>query len=68
MELESMDLVASLQALPETDPIEGIQFWSGGGNKKPPPGGGGNRTCQSACVAALTIQVNTVCVIVATCV
>jgi hypothetical protein len=46
MELESYDLVASLQALPETDPIEidGIQF-------------GG--TC--ACVGLLTV-LNTVCV------
>ena len=48
MEFESFDLVASLQALPETDPIEidGIQF-----------GGGG--TC--ACIGLLT-ALNTVCV------
>ena len=46
MELESFDLVASLQALPETDPIEieGIQF-------------GG--TC--ACIGLLTL-LNSVCV------
>jgi hypothetical protein len=47
MELESFDLVASLQALPETDPIEveGIQF--------------GFRTC--ACVGLLTL-LNSVCI------
>ena len=47
MKLDSFDLVASLQALPETDPIEieGIQL------------GGG--TC--ACVGILTL-LNTVCV------
>jgi hypothetical protein len=47
MELHSFDLVASLQALPETDPIEveGIQF--------------GGDTC--ACVGILTL-LNTVCV------
>lgn len=47
MELENFDLVASLQALPETDPveIEGIQF------------GGG--TCE--CVGLLTL-LNSVCV------
>ena len=46
MELESFDLVASLQALPETDPIEveGIQF-------------GG--TC--ACTGLLTL-LNSVCI------
>ena len=46
MEFENLDLVASLQALPESDPIEidGIQF-------------GG--TC--ACVGLLT-ALNTVCV------
>jgi hypothetical protein len=63
MELESMDLVASLQALPETDPVdlEGIQFGHchrhrhGGG-------GGGARTCGSACVVALTISANTFCI------
>lgn len=47
MELESFDLVASLQALPETDPveIEGIQFDGG--------------TC--SCVGLLTV-LNSVCV------
>jgi hypothetical protein len=47
VDLENFDLVASLQALPETDPveIEGIQF------------GGG--TCN--CVGLLTL-LNTVCV------
>ena len=46
MELDSFDLVASLQALPETDPIEieGIQF-------------GG--TCQ--CIGLLTL-LNSVCI------
>lgn len=46
MELESFDLVASLQALPETDPIEveGIQF-------------GG--TCN--CIGLLTL-LNSVCI------
>ena len=47
MELESFDLVASLQALPETDPIEieGIQF--------------GGTTCQ--CIGLLTL-LNSVCI------
>ncbi|MGH3614035.1 MAG: VenA family class IV lanthipeptide [Pseudonocardia sp.] len=55
MTLDSFDLVASLQALPETDPIEvdGIQF-------------GGN-TCQSACVALTVNVIQTVCAIVASC-
>lgn len=56
--MDSFDLVSSLQALPETDPIEvdGIQF-----------GGGGVKTCQSAC-AVLTVNViQTVCAIAATC-
>lgn len=64
MSLDSFDLVAGLQALPETDPIEidGIQFTGGGGG-----GGGGAATCQSAC-ALLTVNViQTVCVIVASC-
>ncbi len=56
MELESMDLVASLQELPETDPVEidGIQF-------------GGPTTCQSACLALTVNVAYTVCAIVATC-
>jgi hypothetical protein len=51
MERESMDLVASLQALPETDPIEidGIQF-------------GSAKTCQAACVALTVNVLATVCV------
>ena len=50
MELQSFDLVASLQALPESDPIEidGIQF-----------GGHGGHTC--ACTGLLTL-LNTVCI------
>jgi hypothetical protein len=56
MELESMDLVASLQALPETDPVEidGIQF-------------GSARTCQAKCVAVTANVIQTVCAIVASC-
>lgn len=52
MNLEDFDLVTSLQALPETEPIEidGIQLGGGGG-------GGG--TC--ACVGLLTL-LNTICV------
>ena len=47
MKLDSFDLVASLQALPETDPIEidGIQF--------------GGRTC--SCTGLLTL-LNTICI------
>jgi hypothetical protein len=54
--MNNFDLVSSLQALPETDPVEidGIQF-------------GGN-TCQSACIAATVNIGQTVCLIVATCV
>jgi len=57
MMFDSFDLVASLQALPETEPIEvdGIQL------------GNGNNTCEQACIGIATIQVNTVCVAV-TCV
>lgn len=52
--MDSFNLVSSLQALPETDPIEvdGIQF------------GGG--TCQSGCTAALTVIVNTICILAIT--
>ncbi len=55
MNLENFDLVASLQGLPETDPVEidGVQF-------------GGN-TCQGECTGALTVNVPTVCAVVATC-
>ena len=51
-----MDLVASLQALPETDPIEidGIDFAAA-------------RTCQSRCVALTVNVIQTVCAIVASC-
>lgn len=51
VELQDFDLVASLQALPETDPIEidGIQLG----------GGGGFGTC--ACVGLLTL-LNTICI------
>ena len=56
MQLDSFDLVTSLQALPETDPIEveGIQF-------------GGKRTCQAACVLATVNVAQTICLIFATC-
>jgi hypothetical protein len=65
--MHSFDLISSLQALPETDPIEidGIQF---GGKKCGKPGGGGGGTCQQVCVVALSVQViNTVCAVFATC-
>jgi hypothetical protein len=53
---EELDLVASLQALPETDPVEveGVQF-------------GGAQTCQAACVAVTVNVLQTVCAIVASC-
>ena len=56
--METFDLVATLQALPETDPIEveGIDL-----GKK------GARTCQAACVAATVNVAQTICLIVATC-
>ncbi|MGH3940673.1 MAG: VenA family class IV lanthipeptide [Pseudonocardiaceae bacterium] len=56
--MESFDLVSSLQALPETDPIEvdGIQFGGGGG------------TCVQQCVGLTTINViGTGCVIGTVC-
>ncbi|MGI9002539.1 MAG: VenA family class IV lanthipeptide [Pseudonocardia sp.] len=55
MQLDTFDLVASLQELPETDPveIEGIQL-------------GGN-TCQSQCGALTVNIIQTVCLIAATC-
>ena len=53
---ENMDLVATLQALPETEPveIEGIQFAK-------------NRTCQAQCIGITANVVQTVCAIVASC-
>ncbi|NJC72500.1 hypothetical protein HC031_22670 [Planosporangium thailandense] len=57
MQLDSFDLVASLQALPETDPIEidGVQFNGGGG--------GGSETCAAVCIGLLTINIaNTLCI------
>lgn len=55
MQLDSFDLVASLQALPETDPIEidGIAF--------------NPRTCQSQCVALTVNILQTVCAVFSTC-
>ena len=55
--METFDLVATLQALPETDPIEveGIDL------------GRRAKTCQAACVAATVNVAQTVCAIVATC-
>jgi len=52
--VDSFDLVSSLQALPETDPIEvdGIQF-------------GG--TCNSQCVLLTVNVIQTVCAVFATC-
>lgn len=61
MSIDSLDLIASLHALPETDPveIEGIQFGI--------EACGGVQTCQSAC-GLLTVNVlQTVCVIAASC-
>ena len=57
--MHNFDLVSSLHALPESNPIEvdGISF----------DGGGGPSTCGSQCVV-LTVQViATVCAILATC-
>jgi hypothetical protein len=52
--MNNFDLVSSLHALPETNPIEvdGIQF---------------NPTCQSECVLATANVIQTVCLILATC-
>jgi hypothetical protein len=63
--MDSFDLISSLQALPETDPIEvdGIQFGGGGGGG----GGGGARTCGSACIALTVNVLQTVCAIFASC-
>lgn len=62
--MESYDLVTSLQALPETDPIEvdGIQFGGHRGGK-----GGGARTCNSSCGILTVNVIQTVCAILATC-
>ena len=50
MEFASFDLVASLQALPESDPIEvdGIQF-------------GSRETCEWECIGFVTVQIRTMC-------
>ncbi len=52
--MNSFDLVSSLHALPETDPVEidGIQF---------------NNTCQSKCVLLTVNVIQTVCAVVASC-
>lgn len=53
--MNNFDLVSSLHALPETDPVEvdGIQF---------------NPTCGSQCQDVATVNViQTVCAVVATC-
>jgi hypothetical protein len=61
--MTNFDLVSSLQALPETNPIEvdGIQFNGGGG------GGGGGNTCGTQCVALTVNVLFTICAIAATC-
>ncbi len=63
--MDSYDLVSSLHALPETDPIEidGIQFGGRGGGG----GGGGAKTCQSQCVAVTVNVIQTVCAVFASC-
>ena len=55
--METFDLVATLQALPETDPIEvgGIDL------------GRRARTCQFKCTALSVNIIQTVCAVVATC-
>jgi hypothetical protein len=57
MELESLDTMAALQALPESDPVEtdGMQF-------NPV-----NNTCQSACTILTVNIIQTVCAVLATC-
>jgi hypothetical protein len=62
MALEDLDLVTSLHALPETDPleIEGIQWGRGNGR-------GGGRTCNSRCTNITANVIQTVCVLSATC-
>ncbi len=51
MQLDTFDLVASLQAMPETDPVEidGIQF-------------GKVQTCQQICLALSVNVIQSVCV------
>jgi hypothetical protein len=58
--MDNFDLVSSLHALPESDPIEvnGIQF---GGD------GGGNNTCQAQCTVLTVNIVQTTCLILSTC-
>jgi hypothetical protein len=58
--MNNFDLVSSLQALPETDPIEvdGIQF--GGGD-------GGPNTCGTQCVLFTVNVLVTICAVAATC-
>ena len=55
--METFDLVATLQALPETDPIEvdGIDLARRA------------RTCQAQCTAVTANIIQTVCAVVATC-
>jgi hypothetical protein len=64
MNLDNFDLVASLQALPETDPIEidGVQF----GDDDCGITGGGNRTCYQACCLLSVKLVETVCILAVT--
>jgi hypothetical protein len=52
MELENLDTIAALQALPESDPVEtdGMQF-------NPV-----NNTCQSACMVLTVNVLQTVCI------
>ncbi|MBV8541042.1 MAG: VenA family class IV lanthipeptide [Pseudonocardiales bacterium] len=56
--MNSFNLVSSLHALSETDPVEvdGIQF-----------GGGGGGTCGQQCVVLSVQIIQTVCVISSTC-
>ena len=65
----SFDLISSLHALPESDPIEidGIQFGGGNGGGNGGKGGGGVRTCQAACVALTVNVLQTVCAVIASC-
>ena len=53
---ENLDLVATRQALPETETVatEGIQFAK-------------NRTCQAQCIGITANLVQTVCAVVASC-